>query len=694
MDQQTQNQPQVPQEQSVAPDTVQQQILETIRGGKNVLVTVGVNPTVDELSAALGLTFLLGKLDKHATAVFSGKIPSAIEFLKPETTFEDTVDSLRDFIIALDKEKADKLRYKVEDDVVKVFITPYKTVITEKDLEFSQGDFNVDIVIALGVEKREELDQAITAHGRILHDAAVITVNAGQAKSNLGAVDWNDTSASSVSEMLVSLSADLGTDLLDEQISTAFLTGVVAETNRFSNEKTSPKVMTIAAQLMATGANQQLIATNLRHEGMISESVRTKEEKPQTHDDDGEMVLKHDSEGSDTAGQNQNQKNQSKGSNNAKNQSKKPKNNQNSGQNNQPKQADSVAQPVVAPADPTPPKPEEQLKTALDEAAQPLEAPEAAAVAPLPPLPSLPTEPTAPAPVEEITTPEVHHEKVVEPLPSLSDVQPGMPEITPLTPVAQMEPPTFGGTLSATTASAEEDAAAQAEREASVNNVALQHGGSEPVTASIDEARRAVEMAAESQFDPGGHPLESIGSTPLPQVNGSDLPDSTVSQMQSAPVAPPAEDPSPVDMFMQSQDTPNAPNAAFSVPDQSSPSTPSGPTLPPVVDPSGLPPLPPMPTAPGGTFPPLPPMPTDAAGLAQPQINPEFMGNVSASQNQWTQAGQELTSKQAEAEATRQAKMDEIGQQYDAAVDKNRELNGLPPVNSTNPAGLPPLPPL
>jgi hypothetical protein len=46
-------------------------------------------------------------------------------------------------------------------------------------------------------------------------------------------------------------------------MATAFLTGIVAETQRFSNTKTSPKVMTMAAQLMAAGANQQLIATKL-----------------------------------------------------------------------------------------------------------------------------------------------------------------------------------------------------------------------------------------------------------------------------------------------------------------------------------------------------------------------------------------------------------------------------------------------
>src|SRR5680860_604435 len=144
--------------------SAKQQAVESIKQAVNVLITVSSNPSVDQLSAALGLTLMLGKLDKHATAVFSGAIPQAINFLEPNKTFENNVDSLRDFIIALDKQKADKLRYKVEDNVVRIFITPYRTKITKDDFDFSQGDFNVDAVVALGVNEREQLDAAIKAH--------------------------------------------------------------------------------------------------------------------------------------------------------------------------------------------------------------------------------------------------------------------------------------------------------------------------------------------------------------------------------------------------------------------------------------------------------------------------------------------------------------------------------------------------
>lgn len=259
---------------------VKQQIVERIKQSSNILVTVSRDPSVDELAAALGLTLMLNSLKKHATAVVSGTIPSALQFLEPNKTFENTVDSLRDFIIALDKEKADHLRYKVEGDVVKIFITPYRTTITESDLDFSQGDYNVELVLALGVDSKNHLDAALEAHGRILHDATVASLSAGEKGSELGSLNWHESGASSISEMLVSLSEALKGDkpVLDEPTATAFLTGIVAATDRFSNNKTSSKVMTMAAQLMAAGANQQLIAAKLEEAHEISSSVSVVED--------------------------------------------------------------------------------------------------------------------------------------------------------------------------------------------------------------------------------------------------------------------------------------------------------------------------------------------------------------------------------------------------------------------------------
>lgn len=288
---------------------IKQQIVEKIKSSTNILLTVSRNPSVDDLSAALGLATILNKLDKHATAIFSGAIPPAITFLDPTKVFENNVDSLRDFIIALDKEKADHLRYKVEGDLVKIFITPYRTTISNEDLEFSHGDFNVDLVVALGVSTKEELDTAIEAHGNILQNVTVITLSAGTQTSQLGTIDWHEDTASSLSEMVAGIGESIKSDkpLLDQQIATALLTGIVSATDRFSNARTTAKVMSVAAQLMAAGADQQLIAArlqeaheinSLKYNPIISKNgqpiVTSESPKTESKPADGSLSIQHE----------------------------------------------------------------------------------------------------------------------------------------------------------------------------------------------------------------------------------------------------------------------------------------------------------------------------------------------------------------------------------------------------------------
>ena len=256
----------------------QAKVIENIQKADNILVTVAKNPSVDALAAALGLTLQLNDMGKRATAVVSGKIPPAIKFLNPEQTFRGDVDSLRDFVIALNKDKADHLRDKLEGDVVKVFITPYGEAISESDLEFSRGDYNVDAIVAIGVKAQSDLDSALEAHGRIMHDVSVSTI--GFEKSSLGTTDWHEENVSSFSEMVASLIQGIEKDTaMSDQVASAFLTGIIASTDRFTNERTTSDSMTMAARMMAAGANQQLIMSKLADEADSSELKKVVEKK-------------------------------------------------------------------------------------------------------------------------------------------------------------------------------------------------------------------------------------------------------------------------------------------------------------------------------------------------------------------------------------------------------------------------------
>ena len=273
-------------QQTVAPtvkvDDAMDKVIDRINDADSILVTLSKDPNVDGITAALGLTMMLDKIGKHATAIYSGKTPNALQFLKPDETFEANTNSLQDFIIALDKEKADHLRYKIEGDFVKVYITPYKTTISEKDLEFSRGEVNVDLVIALDVVEAEDLDAALATHGRIMHNASLINIS-NSAPGRLGGVEWSNPRASSVSEMIVTLFETMGQEI-PKEVATTLLTGIVAATERFSNERTTPETMALASKLMQLGADQQLIVAQMMS-AREDNTVKTTDEESVVDDD-------------------------------------------------------------------------------------------------------------------------------------------------------------------------------------------------------------------------------------------------------------------------------------------------------------------------------------------------------------------------------------------------------------------------
>ena len=244
------------------PEDAVSKVAEKIQHATNILIALSKDPNVDEISAAIALAFVLDQQKKHVTAIYSGQTPNALEFLRPEETFQKDISGLQDFIIALNKSKADHLIYQVEGDYVKILITPYKGQIKKEDLEYSYSDYNVDLVIVFNVNSGSEIDSALSEYGRIMHDATAINITSS-VPGRFADLEWSDPSKSSVCEMVYDLLSELEIDNIPQEVATALLTGILSATERFSNNRTKPTTMAVASKLMEAGADQQLISSNI-----------------------------------------------------------------------------------------------------------------------------------------------------------------------------------------------------------------------------------------------------------------------------------------------------------------------------------------------------------------------------------------------------------------------------------------------
>lgn len=435
--------------------------LTKIDGADSILVALSKDPSVDEMAAAIALTLFLDGIGKHATAIYSGATPNALQFLKPEETFEPNTNSLQDFIIALNKDKADHLRYKIEGDFVKVYITPYRTTLDEGDLEFSHGDFNVDLVVAFDVESGEDLDGALSEYGRIMHDATAINITIN-APGRFAEVEWSDQQASSVCEMVYRMIMGMGdkANTMQSDVATALLTGIVASTEKFSNDRTTPETMSVAAKLMEAGADQQLISSNIVKEG-TTDAPENAEEQEQP-DENGVLSVEREEDENETQ----------------------------DAQPTEAEQAEQQLEQMTAAPEEAPIMAELQQAAAEAEPVAVEPVPEVPAVTAVPPVPVVPEVPAAPV---EIPTGEV--------------------EAAPVTPVSPAPQPVVAEPVaepSAHVIAPTENSVAPAEVHAAENPVATQ------ATMNIPDMVDLAPTEADSGITDYGKMMEEELAKPLP----------------------------------------------------------------------------------------------------------------------------------------------------------------------------------
>jgi hypothetical protein len=216
------------------------------------------------VAAVLSLAAILRKFGKKVSAIISDPLPQNAQFLDA-AGLDKGLSGMRDFVLKLDVTKAevDKLRYEVQDGKLNIFITPFKGGFAPSDVTFGYGDFHYDLAIILGVPSRARIDRVYGENQGLFSSIPVVNVDFHRTNENYGAINLIEPTASSLCEILVALSESLQSGMIDAEIATVMLAGLMSSTDRFTATHTTSKSLTVAAQMMAAGARQQTVVKGL-----------------------------------------------------------------------------------------------------------------------------------------------------------------------------------------------------------------------------------------------------------------------------------------------------------------------------------------------------------------------------------------------------------------------------------------------
>jgi phosphoesterase RecJ-like protein len=241
-----------------------QQIVNLIQKSEDILILTHANPDGDAVGSALGLLLTLRKLGKKVTAAAGDPTPSILKFLPALENLDTSIAGANDLVISLPVNDGESsLSSKVEDGMLKIFVRKSGQPLDTSEVKFGVGEADYDLIICVDTPDLPQLGKLFATNPNLFYDIPVINIDHHPSNSGFGQVSLVDTTAASASEIVLrvirSLEAEYNQKLVDSDIATLILTGVITDTGSFQNANTTPRSFEISADLIEAGARQQEI---------------------------------------------------------------------------------------------------------------------------------------------------------------------------------------------------------------------------------------------------------------------------------------------------------------------------------------------------------------------------------------------------------------------------------------------------
>ena len=246
--------------------TTSQQILELVKKSKRILIALKKNPDIDSMSSALALALFLKKLEKKVEIIADGADKkNLLSFLGNTDLIKPKLDNIRKFIISLDvsKTKVKDFSYDLADNNLNIYITPKAGYFENSDVSFSSSGFKFDLIFTINVPDMEAIGEIYDQNTEFFYNTPIINIDNQPNNEYFGQINLVELTATSAAEVVYSIIEKIDAELIDEEISTSLLTGLISKTNSFKTDKVTPKALSAASQLIANGADRAKIIQNL-----------------------------------------------------------------------------------------------------------------------------------------------------------------------------------------------------------------------------------------------------------------------------------------------------------------------------------------------------------------------------------------------------------------------------------------------
>jgi bifunctional oligoribonuclease and PAP phosphatase NrnA len=242
---------------------IEDQIIRQFQRSNHILILPSAPADGDSLGSALALYQTFIKLGKKVTVISAEPVPRDLKFLPMIEKVGEEFKANNDFVITVHAHVKD-IKHHMEPGKVNIVLTPEEGAsINVQDIKLHDQLDEFDLIVTVDTAELHQLGKFYEHHPEMFYKVPVINIDHHASNAEYGTINYVDITASAATEIIAPLIKKMeevtGQKLMDADIATLLLAGIITDTGSFQHSNTTPKAFVVAAELLDQGARQQEI---------------------------------------------------------------------------------------------------------------------------------------------------------------------------------------------------------------------------------------------------------------------------------------------------------------------------------------------------------------------------------------------------------------------------------------------------
>lgn len=259
--------------------SLEEQIINQIKKAKNIIIVSNSDWEGDAIASSLALYFLIKKLDKEVDIAAYNQakdrdteLRSIFKFLPGYDKIKTSLNNLRKFVVSVNIKNAtiSQIRYNLDGENLNFIIAPEKGWFKPEDVSSYSGGFSYDLIFVLDTSDLESLGGIYDDNVEFFYKTPIINIDHQADNEEYGQINYLDLNVASTAELIYNLIDKYDSSLLDEDIATCLLTGIISKTKNYKNPNLTPRTLLTSSKLISAGARREEIVEHLYRSRSLS----------------------------------------------------------------------------------------------------------------------------------------------------------------------------------------------------------------------------------------------------------------------------------------------------------------------------------------------------------------------------------------------------------------------------------------